>query len=92
MPYRKVLVEGVAELIHDVGEDDDWRELYSRIAQRYVGIEGARQYIQNTIDQPRGLYRVAIEDATMVTWRMPVEGEASMGIWASRYYVPGTDF
>ncbi|MDE0759235.1 MAG: pyridoxamine 5'-phosphate oxidase family protein, partial [Pseudomonadales bacterium] len=37
MPYRKVLVEGVAELVHDVGEDDDWRELYSRIAQRYVG-------------------------------------------------------
>jgi len=92
MPYRKVLVEGAAELVHDVGEDDDWRELYSRIAQRYVGIEGARQYIHNTIDQPRGLYRVAIEDATMVTWRMPVEGEASMGIWASRYYVPGTDF
>lgn len=92
MPYRKVLVEGAAELVHDVGEDDDWRDLYSRIAQRYVGIEGARQYIQNTIDQPRGLYRVAIEHATMVTWRMPVEGEASMGIWASRYYVSGTDF
>jgi PPOX class probable F420-dependent enzyme len=92
MPYRKVLVEGAAELVHDVGEDDDWRDLYGRIAQRYVGIEGARQYIQNTIDQPRGLYRVDLEHAKLVTWRMPVEGEASMGIWASRYYVPGTDF
>ena len=23
-PYRKVIVEGLAELVYDVGEDDEW--------------------------------------------------------------------
>ncbi|MFU8817528.1 MAG: pyridoxamine 5'-phosphate oxidase family protein, partial [Pseudomonadales bacterium] len=41
LPYRKVLVEGRAELVHDLGEDDVWRELYRRIATRYVGSAGA---------------------------------------------------
>ena len=27
LPYRKVLVEGAAELVHDVGADDAWRDL-----------------------------------------------------------------
>ena len=92
IPYRKVIIEGSAELVHDIGNDDVWRDLYHRIAERYVGAEGASQYIQNTINQPRGLYRVAIETAKLLTWRMPESGEASMGIWANRYYTPGTDF
>jgi PPOX class probable F420-dependent enzyme len=92
IPYRKVIVEGSAELVHDIGNDDVWRDRYHRIAERYVGSEGASHYIQNTIEQPRGLYRVAIKSAALMTWRMPESGEASMGIWANRYYTPGTDF
>ena len=92
MPYRKVIVEGSAELVHDVGEDDVWRDQYRRIAQRYVDNEGAEAYVQNTIDQPRGLYRVGLADMKVSTWRMPVEGEDGMGIWHGRYYVPGTQF
>ncbi len=92
LPYRKVLVEGRAELVHDVGEDDKWRDLYLRTAAKYVGEEGANAYVQNTIDQPRGLYRLRLADARVQTWRMPVEGERGMGIWHDRYYVPGTDF
>ncbi|MEM7097516.1 MAG: pyridoxamine 5'-phosphate oxidase family protein [Pseudomonadota bacterium] len=92
LPYRKVLVEGQAQLIHDIGEDDVWRDQYRRIAQRYVDPEGAEAYVQNTIDQPRGLYRVALSDAKVSTWRMPLEGEDGMGIWHDRYYTPGTSF
>lgn len=92
LPYRKVLVEGQAELVHDVGEDARWRDRYRRIATRYVGTDAAEAYISNTIDQPRGLYRVVLDKAHVKTWRMPVEGERGMGIWHDRYYVPGTEF
>lgn len=92
LPYRKVIVEGRAELVHDVGEDATWRERYRRIARRYTPPDAADAYILNTIDQPRGLYRVALAGARVTSWRMPVEGEAPEGIWASRYYLPGTKF
>jgi len=92
LPYRKVIVEGRAELLRDVGEDDQWRDQYRRIASRYVPPEGAEAYVQNTIDQPRGLFRVLLEGSKVTTWRMPLEGEDGMGIWHDRYYVPGTRF
>ena len=92
LPYRKVLLEGAAELVHDVGEDDAWRDLYRRIATRYVGPEGAESYIQNTIDQPRGLYRLKLSEAKVTSWRMPVAEEPGMGIWHDRYYTQGTNF
>jgi PPOX class probable F420-dependent enzyme len=58
LPYRKVVIEGRAELVHDVGEDDVWRDRYRRIAKRYVPDGAAEAYVQNTIAEPRGLYRV----------------------------------
>lgn len=92
LPYRKVLAEGVAELVHDVGADDEWRDLYRRIAGRYIDERSAEAYVQNTIEQPRGLFRLVLADAKVSTWRMPVKGESAMGIWHDRYYTPGTDF
>ncbi|MEM7019222.1 MAG: pyridoxamine 5'-phosphate oxidase family protein [Pseudomonadota bacterium] len=92
LPYRKVVVEGKAELLHDLGEDGVWRDLYRRIATRYVPAEGAEAYIQNTIDQERGLYRVELANANVRSWRMPVDDEAGDGIWHQRYYAPGTKF
>lgn len=89
-PYRKVTVEGGAELLHDLGEDDAWRDLYRRIARRYVPADGAERYIQETIDQPRALLRVPFEGSKVRTWRMPVAGEPYTGIWHKRYYVPGS--
>ena len=91
-PYRKVVVDGSAELVHDLGEDDLWRNLYRQIARRYVPDNAAEDYIRNTIDQPRGLYRVRLADANVRTWRMPVSGEAPEGIWHDRYYGEGTKF
>ena len=91
-PYRKIIVEGRAELVHDLGEDDAWRDLYRQIAKRYVPEEAANAYVDNTDDQPRGLYRVVLSDSVVKSWRMPVEGEPETGIWHQRYYAPGTRY
>jgi PPOX class probable F420-dependent enzyme len=89
-PYRKITVEGSARIIHDLGEDDAWRDRYRRIATRYVPAESAEAYVQATIDQPRALLAVSLGDSRVRTWRMPVAGEAYSGIWHQRYYDPGT--
>lgn len=86
LPYRKVVVEGRAELVHDIGEDDAWRDRYRRIARRYVGTEGAEAYIRDTWKEPRGLYRVRLDDAVVKSWRMPLAAEDQRGIWHGRYY------
>ncbi len=92
LPYRKVIIEGEASLVHDLGEDDQWRDLYRDIAGRYVPPAAAEDYVQNTIDQARALYRVDLDKATVKSWRMPVEGEPANGIWHQRYYASGTRF
>ncbi|MDX1649291.1 MAG: TIGR03618 family F420-dependent PPOX class oxidoreductase [Myxococcota bacterium] len=89
-PWRKVIVEGRAELVHDLGEDDRWRDRYRRIARRYVAPEAAEAYVQATRDQERALFRVGLARARVRSWRMPVEGEPASGIWHARYYGPGT--
>lgn len=90
LPYRKLTVQGVAKIVHETGEDDAWRDLYRAIACRYVPEEAAEAYIQNTIDQPRALCALALATSKVSTWRMPVGEEAGTGIWARRYYVPGS--
>ena len=90
LPYRKVIVEGAAELVHDLGADAQWRELYQRIAQRYVPPDAAAAYIHTTIDQPRALFRVSLEHANVRTWRMPIGAESGDGIWHQRYYAAGS--
>ncbi len=93
LPYRKVIVEGIAELLHDIGEDDAWRDLYRRIARRYVPDAGAEAYIRNTINEPRGLFRLGLAEAKVRSWRMPVKGEAGEGIWHQKYYQdPNAEF
>jgi len=87
LPYRKVGVEGNAELVHDLGADALWRDRYRRIAQRYVPPAAADAYIRNTIDEPRALFRVALDRARVRSWRMPVGDEPGDGIWHQRYYV-----
>jgi hypothetical protein len=92
LPYRKVTIRGTARILHEPGNDDEWRDLYRSIAKRYVDAEAADAYVDNTIDQPRALVAVAMtgSDVKMTTWRMPVDDEAGTGIWARRYYLDGT--
>ena len=92
LPYRKVIIEGRAVLLHDLGKDDTWRDLYRNIAKRYGPVEMAEAYVENTIDQERALYCVKMEESEVKTWRMPLPGEAPEGIWHDRYYAPGTKF
>ncbi len=86
-PWRKVTVRGRAECLHDLGEDDQWRDLYRRIARRYVSPTAADAYVDATIAEPRALYAVTLAASTVTTWRMPVRGEDPRGVWAERYYV-----
>lgn len=90
LPYRKLSVQGHAHIVHEPGEDDRWRDVYRAIATRYLDPEGADRYLGATRDQPRALVAVPLAGARASTWRMPVEGEAGTGIWARRYYRPGT--
>ncbi|MGH2632298.1 MAG: pyridoxamine 5'-phosphate oxidase family protein [Tepidiformaceae bacterium] len=89
-PYRKVRAEGHVEIVHDLGKDDVWRDLYRQITRRYVSAEAADAYIDETIDQPRALLALDLETANVTTWRMPLAGESYTGIWHRRYYVPGS--
>jgi PPOX class probable F420-dependent enzyme len=90
LPYRKLTVQGTARIVHEPGEDDLWRELYRTIARRYIPPEAADRYVDDTIDQPRALIAVPLEGSRVSTWRMPVSDEPGTGIWARRYYRPGT--
>ncbi len=90
LPYRKVTLQGRARIVYEPGRDDEWRDLYRAIAQRYVPADVAEAYIQDTIDQPRALLAVTLAASRLTTWRMPVGGERGTGIWARRYYLPGT--
>lgn len=89
-PYRKVIVEGEAEIVHDLGRDDVWRDRYRRIAERYTSAAGAEAYVSNTIDQGRVLMALDLGGCEVKTWRMPRAGEARSGIWHRRYYADGT--
>lgn len=91
-PYRKLTVRGIVEVVHEPGDDDAWRELYRSIAKRYVPDRNADAYVDGTDDQPRALCAVDLDvaETTWSTWRMPVRGEDGRGVWAQRYYLPGT--
>jgi hypothetical protein len=90
LPYRKLSVQGRAQIVHDVGNDDAWRDIYREIAGRYLDADGAERYLAATHDQPRALLAVDLDDATVTTWRMPIGDEPATGIWAAQYYAEGS--
>lgn len=91
-PYRKVTAQAVCEVVHPPGEDDQWRHLYRTITGRYTAEWFVNEYVDGTDDQPRALCAIDLEAATtrLSTWRMPVSGEDRRGVWAKRYFLPGT--
>jgi nitroimidazol reductase NimA-like FMN-containing flavoprotein (pyridoxamine 5'-phosphate oxidase superfamily) len=87
---RKVIARGQAELIHDVGNDDEWRDIYRDITMRYVPERFADKYLSDTHDEPRGLSALDLATSRVDTWRMPAgEGEDSLAVWAPKYYHDG---
>jgi nitroimidazol reductase NimA-like FMN-containing flavoprotein (pyridoxamine 5'-phosphate oxidase superfamily) len=83
---RKVVANGRAALVHGLGHDDAWRDIYRRIALRYVPEAYADAYLRDTANEPRALYSVELAAADVTTWRMPVAGEDPLAVWAPRYY------
>ena len=92
LPYRKIIVEDRAKMVHNLGEDDLWRDLYTEMAERYIDQEFARAYVDNTIDQERALFSVPVTQKNTKSWRMPHKDEDETGIWHHRYYAKGTKF
>ena len=92
LPYRKIIVEDRAKMVHNLGEDDLWRNLYTEMAERYIDQEFARAYVDNTIDQERALFSVPVTQKNTKSWRMPHKDEDETGIWHHRYYAKGTKF
>ncbi len=88
--YRKAIFEGRAEILYEPGEDRKWDDVYRRITLRYVDERSADFYLSETRDQPRALIAIDRAKARVTTWRMPTADEPYSGIWASRYYEPGS--
>ncbi len=82
----------MCEVVHPPGEDDLWRELYRTITGRYTAVWFRDEYVDGTDDQPRALCAVDLDSSTtrLTTWRMPIWGEDRRGVWAKRYFHPGT--
>lgn len=87
-PMRKLIARGAAELVHDLGADDEWRPLYREIACRYTPERFADAYLEDTIDEPRALFRLDLDAADTSTWRMPQQerGEDPLAVWGRQYY------
>lgn len=87
-PMRKLIARGRAVLVHDLGDDDTWRDLYREIARRYTPERFVEAYIDDTIDEPRALFRLDLATADTSTWRMPLadRGENPLDVWGRQYY------
>jgi len=87
---RKVIAKGRATLEYDVGNDDEWRDIYRDIALRYTPERFADAYLADTHDEPRGLWSLDLAEADVATWRMPTgDGEDRLAVWAPKYYHDG---
>jgi hypothetical protein len=95
-PLRKVTVTGRAEIVHEPGQDDEWRHLRIPLPDVNTTVPdedapGAvwsydAAYRLMTHDEPRALVAIPLEGSTVTSWRLPLEGEEVAGSWASRYY------
>ncbi|MBI3116094.1 MAG: pyridoxamine 5'-phosphate oxidase family protein [Thaumarchaeota archaeon] len=83
LPQRKVIVEGIAEIM-----DTDWVEIARRIVTRYLGPSVSEKYLQGTLDQPRLVIRITPKKIT--TWHNPPQLADRRQSWHHRYYEPGS--
>lgn len=89
-PMRKLVAKGRVRMVHDVGDDNAWRDTYRDITLRYVPEAFGDAYLDDTHDEPRALLALDLATADVSTWRMPfAEGENPLAVWAPRYYHDG---
>ena len=60
LPQRKVVVSTKAEILHEPGHDDAWRDVYRRICLRYWDEEAVDAYLESTIHVRRALISVPV--------------------------------
>lgn len=89
-PYRKVIVSGAVEVVHEPGEDAAWHDLYRDIVGRYFDEQGTNFYLDSTKQLARYLISLScrVGEPEVVTWRQPVGDEDPTGWWPSRYWEP----
>lgn len=97
-PLSKVTVRGEAEIVHEPGDDDLWRDrrvpvpLSDHTGPLAVHPDGteewdlAEAYRLFTRDEPRALVAIDLDRSTVTSWRLPIVGEMASEVWASRYY------
>lgn len=97
-PLPKVTIRGNAQIVHEPGEDDLWRDvrmpppMSDHQGPVEVRADGREEwtldeaYRQMTHDEPRALVAVPLDEAVVTSWRLPLEGELASEAWASRYY------
>lgn len=86
----QVILQGTAEVVHPLGADDEWRDVYRRITLRYLPEAAADAYLNDTWSEPRALVGLPLDTARVTTWRFPSRpGEDPLDVWAPRYYHEG---
>lgn len=86
----QVVVRGEVRVVHPLGHDDEWRDVYRVITLRYLPEAAADAYLRDTWDEPRALVGLHLEASVVTTWRFPMrEGEDWLDVWAPRYYHEG---
>lgn len=95
-PLPKVTISGAAVIRHEPGEDDLWRDVRNptptpgyvpqRLPDGREAWAWVEAYSKLTWNEPRALVVVALATAKVTSWRMPIEGEALDGVWASSYF------
>lgn len=76
-PYRKIQVQGIAEITEEPNIGGAWVEIANRMAVRYLGEHGP-DYLVPTLDKPRWLIKVIPQ--SVKTWQ---------GVdWAATYKEP----
>ena len=71
-PWRKVMVQADARVVHEPGQDDAWHQFYRTMTIRYISEDLADAYMPSLADQPRPLLAVSMSSSRVTTWRMPV--------------------
>src|SRR5688572_11803171 len=51
----QVMIRGSCRVVHPIGNDEAWRDVYRRITLRYLPEPAADAYLKDTWDEPRAL-------------------------------------
>jgi general stress protein 26 len=65
-PYKKVFVQGRAEVVEEPNVGGQWVEISKQMATRYLGVHGP-DYIVPTLDEARWLFKIVPE--LLTTWQ-----------------------